>query len=1001
MKQNYLIKVMLLLSLFITSVALAQDRIVSGKVTSSEDGSGVPGVNVVVKGTTNGTTSDANGSYNLSVPSTGKILVFSFIGLKTEEIAIGERTIVDIAMSVDVTQLGEVVVVGYGELSTRNNLQAVSTVKNDAFKNMPVISPQQLLQGQAAGVQMVNSSGVLGSASSVRVRGASSISGGGSPLYVIDGVPLNDGANGNYSSQQGGSAPLNPLIDINPNDIESMTVLKDASAVAIYGSRGANGVILIKTKTGGNNERTKINFDYSTGWSEPTKVLSYMDADQYKTFLTEYNVARGAAAPTFPQNDGFDWVKGVVRTGKINTYNLSATGGTERTKFFIGAGIYNESGFTIGNDLKRLSGRFNLEHKLSDKIKFGVSYALSNTTSDRIGAENSTFAPLTSAYLQSPTVLPRDADGNFVNTGFIGNVLAIEALNTNKFNFMRQTGNVFGEWNIIDNLRFRSTFGIDLVQSEEKQRVVNVITPGGTGSRFVAQDYKWLTTNTLNYDKVFREDHDFAILLGQSFETSVYNDITVAGSGFVSDELKNVGSASTKTTTDATGTSWALASYFGRFNYRFKDRYLLEVSGRRDGSSRFGQGKKYGNFWAVSGGWIVSEESFLSDIESIDLLKLTASYGTSGNDRIGNFASLPLYGAGTGSDYAGTPGLTPSQVPNPLLSWEETKQFDVGISTVLFKSRLTVDVNYYVKNTTGLLANVPLPFTTGFPSATANIGEMKNSGVDLMITSSNLVTGDFKWTTSLNVGFLKNEIIKLPTNKDAEGRDFLSGSTAQRAIVGETLNTFYMIRYSGINPQTGDAEWLNRDGEPTTTPLAADRVVVGSAIPKFTGGLTNTVKYKGFDLTVFFNYSYGNKVLIDGLGFTENMGGTFNKSKDLLNYWKQPGDNAFAPRLASPTAAAGIFNQLSTVRLLDGSYVRLKTITLGYNASKALLEKIKAIQSFRIFVLGQNLWTIKDSDFRGPDPEVSANGQSNQVLGESFFALPQAKSFTVGVNIGF
>jgi TonB-linked SusC/RagA family outer membrane protein len=436
-------------------------------------------------------------------------------------------------------------------------------------------------------------------------------------------------------------------------------------------------------------------------------------------------------------------------------------------------------------------------------------------------------------------------------------------------------------------------------------------------------------------------------------------------------------------------------------NYRFKDRYLFEVSGRRDGSSRFNEGEKYGNFWAVSGGWIISDESFLSNIKTIDLLKLTASYGTSGNDRIGNFSSLPLYTAGVVSDYASTPGLTPFQVQNPSLSWEETNQFDIGISAALFQSRLSVDVNYYIKNTTALLANVPLPFTTGFPSFTANVGEMKNSGVDIQITSTNLVSGGFTWTTSFNAGFLKNEVLKLPTNKDAEGRDFLAGSTAQRAIVGETLNTYYMIRYKGVNPQTGDAEWLNRDGEATTTPVANDRVVVGSAIPKFTGGLTNTFKYKGFDLSIFFNYSYGSKVLIDGLGFTENMAGAFNKSTDLLNYWKQPGDNAFAPALTSPTATAGSFNQLSTLRLLDGSYVRLKMITLGYNAPKALLNKTRVLQSLRIFVLGQNLWTIKDKGFRGPDPEVSANGQNNQILGESFFALPQAKSFTVGVNVGF
>jgi TonB-linked SusC/RagA family outer membrane protein len=665
----------------------------------------------------------------------------------------------------------------------------------------------------------------------------------------------------------------------------------------------------------------------------------------------------------------------------------------------VGGGYQAETGFTIGNDLKRLSGRFNIEHKISDKIKFNVNYALSNTTSDRIGTENSTFAPLTSSYLQTPSVLPRDTDGNFVNTGFIANVLAIEALNDNKFGWLRQTGSVGATWNILESLRFRTEFGIDIAQSEEKQRVVNVITPGGSGSLFMAKDSKWLTTNTLNYDKAFGSNHNINVLLGQSFETSDYSNIEVAGTGFVSDALRNVNSAAVKTTTDATGTNWA--SYFGRFNYRFMEKYLFEATVRRDGSSRFGVGSKYGNFWAVSGGWVLSDEAFLKEVSFVDLLKLTASYGTSGNDRIGNFASQQLYAAGTPSDYAGGPGLIPSQVPNPLLSWEETAQLDIGLSATILKNRISIDINYFEKNTTGLLLNNPLPFTTGFPSATVNLGEVSNKGWDIQIKSTNVMSGAFKWVTNFNVGFLKNEVKKLAPNKDPEGRDFLAGSGAQRAIVGETANSFYLIRYSGIDPATGNAQWLNRDGGLTSTPVANDRVVAGSAIPEFTGGITNTLTYKGFDLNVFFNFSYGNKVLIDGLRFTENLGGTFNKSTDLLNYWKQPGDQAFAPALNSATAAAGIFNQLSTLQLLDGSYLRLKNVSLGYNAPKSLLSKVKFIESFRIYAMATNLWTLTSSGFRGPDPEVSANGQSNQVLGESFFALPQAKSIQIGVNIGF
>jgi hypothetical protein len=306
-----------------------------------------------------------------------------------------------------------------------------------------------------------------------------------------------------------------------------------------------------------------------------------------------------------------------------------------------------------------------------------------------------------------------------------------------------------------------------------------------------------------------------------------------------------------------------------------------------------------------------------------------------------------------------------------------------------------------VKNTTGLLLNVSYPFTTGFPSAASNVGEMTNRGWDIQINSTNIKAGDFSWTTSFNIGFLKNEVTKLPPNKDAEGRDFLAGSGAQRAIVGETQNTFYLIRYQGIDPATGDAKWLNRNGEPTSTPVANDRVVVGSAIPDFTGGITNTFRFKGFELMAFFNYSYGNFVLIDGLRFTENLGGTFNKSRDLLNYWQQPGDNAFAPRLASPTAGAGVFSQLSTLQLQDGSYLRLKNLMFSYNVPQNLLKRTKVLSTCKVFVMGQNLWILQNRNFRGPDPEVSANGGDTQILGESFFALPQARMLTFGANLSF
>jgi TonB-linked SusC/RagA family outer membrane protein len=981
----------LFILLFVAVNAIAQERTITGTVTSAEDGLPLPGVSIKVKGGTAGTQTNANGKFTISVPSSNSILVFTFIGAETKEV-IANTNIINVKLAQDNKQLSEIVVVGYGEQSKRFSTQAVSTVKADAFKDAPIVSPQGLLQGQAAGVQMASSSGQLGSAASIRIRGAASITAGGQPLFVIDGVPLNDG---NYSLNQGGGAPLNPLLNISPNDIESLTVLKDAAAVAIYGSRGANGVVLIKTKLGSLNQETKINFDYFTGVSEPTGLLSYMTADQWRGFVSESRSARGLSALSFP-NTSFDWVNDVaIQTGNVNSYNFSANGGDAKTKFFVGGNYNKEKGFTIGNDLDRLSGRFNLEHQLRKNVKIGINYNLSRAISDRIGVENNTFAPLTSAYLQLPYVTPYDENGQLANLGFIQNILAIEQLNKNQFSLQRSTGNAYAEFTILKDFKFKTDFGIDNIQTEEFQRDVDLLSPGGYGYKQNVKDYKWLTTNTLSYNKTFN-NHTFGGLLGYSYETSRFDDITVEGSGFASDDLPNVGSASTPTTTSATGAEWALESQFVRLNYSFKNKYLFEATGRRDGSSRFGGNNKYGLFYALSGGWILSEESFLSNSKVVDFLKLTTSYGISGNDRIGNYRYLENY---SGGDYLGVSGLIPTQVPNPDLQWEKSSQFDVTVNASLF-GFLDIETSYYIKNTNALLASVPYPYTTGFASAVRNVGEMRNSGVDLLITSRNINKKDFRWTTTFNLGYLKNEIISLPENRDAEGRNFLQATNAQRAIVGESLNTFYLVRYKGVNPETGNAEWLDKDGNPTTTYSVNNRVVVGSALPRFTGGFTNNIFYKGFDLNLFFQFVEGNKVLIDGLRFTENINTTgFNKSTDLLNYWKNPGDVAFAPRLASPTAAN--FQQLSTLQLQNGSYLRMKTASLGYTIPKNILEKSKLFTNARVYVLGQNLFTVKDKNFRGPDPEVSADGASNQIVGESFFALPQARTITFGVNLGF
>ncbi|WP_276346323.1 TonB-dependent receptor [Daejeonella sp. JGW-45] len=987
----------LLLGLFAITSAMAQNKTITGRVVGADDGLPLPGVSVRVKGGTAGTTTGADGNFSLNAPGNASVLSFTYIGFVAQEVTIGANNRVDVRLVTDAKQLSEVVVVGYGAQSRALSTQSVSTVNSESFKNQVVVSPQQVLQGQAAGVNMVNSSGILGASSFITIRGGSSLSAGGQPLYVIDGVPLNTG---NYTQEQGAptGAGLNPLLNINANDIESMTVLKDAAAVSIYGSRGSNGVVLIKTKSGANNSATKINVDYYTGTSKPTDILKYMTADQWRNFRREYLTANGTAVPAYPTTS-FDWADAVIRTGIVNNFNANASGGDEKTRYFVGGTFSDESGYTLGNDLERLSGRFNFNHNISDKLRFGVNYNLARVNSDRIGAENSTYAPLTAAYLQLPYVVPYDAAGNFVNTGFVQNVIGLEETGFNKLNSVRNTGNAYGEFDITSGLTFKTDWGIDNVLFDEKYREVDVFTPGGYGYISRRGDNKWLTQNTLSYNKIFGQKHSFSGLLGYSFEKARYTSGLFEGQGFASDDLPNIGSASTPLTASETAQEWALESQFARLGYTYDDKYLFEGTVRRDGSSRFGQNNKYGTFYALSGGWILSNESFFNkDSKFAQFLKLTASYGTSGNDQIGYYDYLGTFAAGEA--YNDASASIPSRVANPNLSWEETAQFDIGLTTRLFNA-VDLQVNFYNKETSGLLASVPYPYTTGFASATQNVGEMRNRGWEFTIGSQNFKTTNFSWNTSFNIGFNKNTVLSLPENKDENGRNFLQiGSTAQRAIVGESRNTFYVIKYKGINPATGDAEWFKKDGSVTTTPVQADRVIVGKADPDFTGGFTNTFRYKSFDLSAFFNFAYGNKVLIDGLRFTENFGtGSYNKSTDLLNYWKAAGDNAFAPRLNSPTRLT--YHQLSSNQVQDGSYARLKTVTLGYNLPESVLAKSKVIRSARIYALGQNLLTIQNKDFRGPDPEVSANGANNLVMGESFFALPQAKSWTFGINLGF
>lgn len=979
----------------LTVVAFAQQRQVSGKITDN-DGNALPGVTIFLKGTTTGTNTNSEGVYQIMVPEEGGTLRFTFFGMEPQELEIGTNSTIDLVLSEDVQQLSEVVILAYGAQSERLNVQQVETIDQSAFENFPILSPQEALQGQAAGVQVNGSSGLLGANQVMRIRGVTSLTSGNNPLYVIDGVPLNDGGGRleGYSDDVGATR-LNPLFDLNPNDIEKVTILKDASATALYGSRGANGVVMITTKSGALNQKTEFNFDYFTAWSEPTVLKEVLSFDQWNQL--QQDLGNPAS-----DSEGFNWADAVIRTGRTHSYSASARGGNEKTTFYVGGSYVDNEAYLIGNDVQKLNGRLNLAHTANDVVKIGVNLAMSRLDNDRVFAENSTGSPLTVGYLNTPDLLPRDENGNLQDVGF-NNPMLLEEVSEFTFISTRTTGNVYAEVTPFAGLKLRTDWGIDMLQTDTEARTPEILSPGGSASKEIITDNKWLTTNTADYTFNIGQ-HTFNALAGFSFETARREDIETATSDFISDALPNTTSGATLTTAADDASEWAISSFFGRVNYNFGNRYIVEGSLRRDGSSRFGPNKKYGTFWAVSGGWLISEESFFPKNELLNFAKLTASYGTSGNDRIGNAAHFGLLAAGI--NYNGNPGLEASQPANPDLTWETTDQFNINLNVHFLESRIRLDADFWQKTTSGLLLDQPLPFTTGFPSRITNIGELFNRGVDINLAADIIDNSQFKWTISGNVGFLHNEVTELPDAQiDENGDNYVTQASfgSVRSVVGASSQEFFLEEYVGIDPETGDAQWIGEDGNVTNNYADARRVYAGSALPDFTGGITNTLRWNNLSLRILVNFVQGGNVYLTDNEFAENMALSFifNNTTRVLDYWRQPGDIAFAPGLNSATL--GTWDNQSTRHLFDASYLRIKNVTLSYNLPRNMAESTKVFNSARIYVMGQNLATLFSDVFdNGSDPEVNAAGNdTGTAQGESFFTSPQARTFTVGVSLGF
>ncbi|TGD82426.1 SusC/RagA family TonB-linked outer membrane protein [Hymenobacter wooponensis] len=1003
---------------------------VSGRVTQA-NGEGLPGVTVVVKGSTQGTTTDATGNYSLNVPE-GSTLVFTYLGYNRREVPVtGANTALNVSLSEDTQALKEVVVVGYGTQERQSVTGAVASVSGREIASQPVPDAAQAIQGRAAGVQVVSNSGAPGGSggTSIRVRGITS-AGNNSPLYVVDGFPL----------PPGDDTALN---NISPNDIETIDVLKDASATAIYGLRAANGVVIITTKRG-KAGTSNISLDAYVGTQQVWRKLDLLNAQEFATLNNESRTAAGEkiipkyANPT-SLGEGTNWMDEIFRNAKIQNYAISATGGGEKARYALSGTYFQQDGTIIGTNFERFTLRANGEVQLNKKLKVGNTLALTHYNERLENSPNNEFSGIIQLALQAPPTAPaRNPDGSFYeytaadNYGEENPITA--ALRPNIKHFRNRVLTTFyAELEPVSGLRFRTNVGADLVFDQQNRFYPSIQGSAkyttGNASLQSSSNYNpsYLIENTATYDKLFAGKHQVTLLLGQSsqqFDNNYLgasrtgysrNDLQVLDRGPLNSQLGNYGGNSRS----------RLASYFGRLNYEFAGKYLFSAIARYDGTSAFERGKKFGFFPGVSAGWRISEEGFLKDNSTISNLKLRVGYGRVGNPlNAGTFGYLSTINSSTGTQYVfGTgaqttvTGAAPTRLQNPDLSWEINEQTNVGVDLGLFQNRVTAALDLYTRRSPNLIAGVPVSAVTGTTEAVnTNAASAKNKGIDIAVTTNNFVSDNsgFTWSTTLNFSAYRNEITSLGSGRPYFGQTIRGGETLVRYAAGVPFGSFYgyiadgliqtqeelrtlnagsktgFYQESGTAP--GDIKFkdINGDGQITS----ADQAYFGNPNPKFTYGLNNTFTYGGFDLNVFLQGSQGNDVYNLNRYYTEGgLYGAANSSTLTLERWTGPGTSNNIPRAIYNDPNRNL--RVSSHYLENGSYMRVKLVTLGYTLPKTLLGQF-GVERIRVYGTAQNLFTF--TKYKGFDPELGNQGGS---FGVDRGIYPQARTFLAGINIGF
>jgi len=1006
----------LLLLTVLVQVALAQTAI-TGKIFSSDKTTPLVSATVSVKGQSVQTLTGSDGSFSLSVSKLPATLLVSFSGFEAQELHVTNTSPVSLSLRRREQNLDEIVVTGYSTQNKKFIAGSIQTISGQLLRDIPAAGFNQLLQGKATGVQVSANSGVPGGGVTFRIRGNNSINASVDPLYIIDGVFISnaDPIQTGLGNQQGS----NPIAAINPSDIENITILKDANATAIYGSLGANGVVIVTTKRGRLNSKAKISVNAYRGWSSATKKYKVATGPETALLTNESRINTANDNGTNPSTvtlipnpesqPTFNRTDDLFRTAATNNYEVSAQGGSAQNTYYIGFGYLRQEGIVKPSNFERYTGRLNYDNYLSQKVKVGTSINITRTWRNVSSNDNNPQGVINSALYPRSYLPVFNADGTYARHGSFDNHLALIEHLDNQAVGWRTIGNLYGEYSILPELKLRSNWSIDNGSEYENNYTNTLLAAGiannGSASSIETKNLVLTNEQVLTYIKTLgaSRKHNVNALIGNTINTVLSQGTSATGTGFASNDLTAVSVASIRSGSSYRNSS-KLLSFFGKASYTYNNRYTIDASLRADGSSKFGANKRWGYFPSGGFTWRAGQEEFIKNLHLFDELRFRASIGLSGNQNgIGAYAAQGLWASG--ANYLDQPGIAPSQLENPDLTWETTRQTDIGVEFSVLKNRLHVSADYYNKYTYDLLLNVPVPYRTGFTSYLQNYGAVSNKGFEIAVRSNNFNGKDFTWTTEFNVSKNTNRIEKLAS-------DIALGASGRNISIlrqGYAVNSFQLYKQLYVDPQTGNAVYddVNNDKQLT----AADRQIVGNALPRYTGGLTNNISYKGFDFNFFFYFQEGNKIMNmnDFFMVHGNTQANIGFLPRQLERWQKPGDMTDIPRLTTsslnPTANNSAANNyggnvanLSSRYLEDGSFIRLRTVSLSYTLPSELVKRL-GLTNIRTYLQGTNLFTF--TNYGGLDPEVSSQSANQNTAGYDWATVPQPKTIQFGINLVF